>query len=153
MGVKRGIERAVEKTVAELKALSQPVKGEMIAQVGTISANSDHTIGKIIAEAMDKVGKDGVITSGSSSTRTTRRSSRARAPGGGVALLRASAVLDTFAKETTLDDDERLGVEIVRRACEEPCRWIAANAGLEGSIVASKVKQSTQKHWPPGPPA
>src|SRR6185436_10003015 len=62
MGIKRGIEKAVEKTVAELKAVSQPVKGDMIAQVGTISANSDHTIGKIIAEAMDKVGKDGVIT-------------------------------------------------------------------------------------------
>src|ERR671936_447724 len=62
MGVKRGIEKAVEKTVAELKTLSQPVKGDMIAQVGTISANSDHTIGTIIAEAMDKVGKDGVIT-------------------------------------------------------------------------------------------
>src|SRR6186713_1198598 len=62
MGIKRGIEKAVEKTVAELKAFSQPVKGGMIAQVGTISANSDQTIGKIIAEAMEKVGKDGVIT-------------------------------------------------------------------------------------------
>src|SRR5947207_9042416 len=62
MGIKRGIEKAVEKTVAELKGLSQPVKGDMIAQVGTISANNDHTIGKIIAEAMEKVGKDGVIT-------------------------------------------------------------------------------------------
>src|SRR2546430_110489 len=62
MAIKRGIERAVEKTVAELRALSQPVKGDMIAQVGMISANSDETIGKIIAEAMDKVGKDGVIT-------------------------------------------------------------------------------------------
>src|SRR5213083_1406329 len=62
MGIKRGIEKAVDKTVGELKALSQPVKGDMIAQVGTISANNDHTIGKIIAEAMDKVGKDGVIT-------------------------------------------------------------------------------------------
>src|SRR5438094_5502570 len=62
MGIKRGIEKAVEKTVAELKVLSQPVKGDMIAQVGTISANNDATIGTIIAEAMDKVGKDGVIT-------------------------------------------------------------------------------------------
>src|SRR5438093_3435742 len=62
MGIKRGIEKAVQKTVAELQALSQPVQGDMIAQVGTISANSDPTIGKIIAEAMDKVGKDGVIT-------------------------------------------------------------------------------------------
>src|SRR6059036_3435021 len=62
MGIKRGIEKAVEKMVTELKALSQPVKGDMIAQVGTISANNDPAIGKIIAEAMDKVGKDGVIT-------------------------------------------------------------------------------------------
>src|SRR5213083_2979445 len=62
MGIKRGIEKAVEKTVAELKALSQPVSGNMVAQVGTISANDDATIGRIIAEAMDKVGKDGVIT-------------------------------------------------------------------------------------------
>src|SRR5256714_13715745 len=52
MGIKRGIEKAVEKTVAELKAVSQPVKGDMIAQVGTISANSDAAIGQIIAEAM-----------------------------------------------------------------------------------------------------
>ena len=62
MGLKRGIEKAVERMVTELKGLSQPVKGDMIAQVGTISANNDQTIGKIIAEAMEKVGKDGVIT-------------------------------------------------------------------------------------------
>src|SRR5216110_3123280 len=62
MGLKRGIEKGVERMVTDLKGLSQPVKGDMIAQVGTISANNDATIGKIIAEAMDKVGKDGVIT-------------------------------------------------------------------------------------------
>jgi chaperonin GroEL len=62
MELKRGIERAVEVVVEEIKKQSRPVKGDMIAQVGTISANSDHTIGKIIAEAMEKVGKDGVIT-------------------------------------------------------------------------------------------
>src|SRR2546421_2077232 len=62
MGLKRGIEKAVERMVTDLKGLSQPVKGDMIAQVGTISANNDATIGKIIAEAIDKVGKDGVIT-------------------------------------------------------------------------------------------
>jgi chaperonin GroEL len=62
MELKRGIEKAVEVVVAEIKKLSRPVKGNMIAQVGTISANSDETIGKIIAEAMEKVGKDGVIT-------------------------------------------------------------------------------------------
>jgi chaperonin GroEL len=62
MELKRGIERAVEAVVDEIKKLSRPVKGNMIAQVGMISANSDETIGKIIAEAMEKVGKDGVIT-------------------------------------------------------------------------------------------
>src|SRR5207247_10586188 len=62
MGLKRGIEKAVERMVTDLKGLSQPDKGDMIAQVGTISANNDAAIGKIIAEAMDKVGKDGVIT-------------------------------------------------------------------------------------------
>jgi len=62
MDIKRGIERAVEAIVGDLKTRSKPVKGHMIAQVGTISANNDETIGKIIAEAMDKVGKDGVIT-------------------------------------------------------------------------------------------
>ena len=366
MGIKRGIEKAVEKTVAELKALSQPVSGNMVAQVGTISANDDATIGRIIAEAMDKVGKDGVITVEEARTMETSldvvegmqfdrgylspyfvtdpdrmecvleeplilihekkisnlkdllpvlervaqlgkpllvvaedlegealatlvvnklrgtlkvagvkapgygdrrkamlediailtngraitedlgiklenlkvedlgrakrvvidkdnttiiegagtrkaiegrvkqirtqiddttsdydreklqerlaklvggvavikvgaatesemKEKKARVedamhatkaaveegivPGGGVALLRASAVLDSFAKDGSLDDDERLGVEIVRRASEEPCRWIASNAGFEGSIVAAKVKEASDRHW------
>ena len=62
MAIKRGIGKAVEAMVASLKAQSKPVTGPMIAQVGTISANHDETIGRIIAEAMEKVGKDGVIT-------------------------------------------------------------------------------------------
>jgi chaperonin GroEL len=62
MAIKRGIDKAVVKAVEEIKKLSMPVKGEMIAQVGAISANNDRTIGDIIAEAMKKVGKDGVIT-------------------------------------------------------------------------------------------
>jgi chaperonin GroEL len=62
MELKRGIEKAVEAMTAEIKKMAKPVKGNMIAQVGTISANSDATIGTIIAEAMEKVGKDGVIT-------------------------------------------------------------------------------------------
>lgn len=366
MGLKRGIEKAVERMVTDLKGLSQPVKGDMIAQVGIISANSDDTIGKIIAEAMDKVGKDGVITveeaktmetalevvegmqfdrgylspyfvtdpermecvledplilihekkisalkdllpilekiaqSGKAllviaedlegealatlvvnklrgtlkvagvkapgfgdrrkamlediailtggraitedlgvklenikledlgtakrvtidkdnttivegagtkkaiegrvkqirtqieettsdydreklqerlaklvggvavikvgaATETEMKEKKARVedamhatkaaveegivPGGGVALLRASAVLEPFAKDSGLDDDERLGVELVRKAAEEPIRWIAQNAGLEGSIVAAKIKESKNKHW------
>src|SRR5258707_8542527 len=63
MELKRGIDRAVEVVVAELKKASKQTKDRKeIAQVGTISANGDETIGKIIAEAMEKVGKDGVIT-------------------------------------------------------------------------------------------
>jgi len=62
MALKRGIEKAVAVAVEELKKLSKPVKGEMISQVGAVSANNDKTIGNIIAEAMKKVGKDGVIT-------------------------------------------------------------------------------------------
>ncbi len=60
--IKKGIDQAVEKIVEELKKLSREVSGEMIAQVGSISANNDSSIGEIIAEAMDKVGKDGVIS-------------------------------------------------------------------------------------------
>src|SRR5216117_3812263 len=62
MDLKRGIEKAVEAVVEEIKGLSKKVQGKAIAQVGTISANNDPTIGQIIAEAMEKVGKDGVIT-------------------------------------------------------------------------------------------
>jgi chaperonin GroEL len=69
--LKRGIERAVEVAVDEVKKLHKDVKGEMIAQVGTISANNDKQIGSIIAEAMKKVGKDGVITVEESKTMET----------------------------------------------------------------------------------
>src|SRR6187455_1162167 len=62
MDLKRGIEKSVEAMTKALIAMKKDVTGSMIAQVGTISANSDETIGKIIAEAMEKVGKDGVIT-------------------------------------------------------------------------------------------
>jgi chaperonin GroEL len=62
MALKRGIDKAVERATREIKKMSKPVTEDMIAQVGTVSANGDHTIGKLIAEAMQKVGKDGVIT-------------------------------------------------------------------------------------------
>ena len=62
MAVKRGIDKAVAAMTTELQRMSKPVTGPMIAQVGTISANHDDTIGRLIAEAMEKVGKDGVIT-------------------------------------------------------------------------------------------
>src|SRR5687768_8709909 len=71
MLLKQGIEIGVGIVVEEIKKLSKPVKGKMIAQVGTISANNDETIGTIIAEAMEKVGKDGVITVEESRTMET----------------------------------------------------------------------------------
>jgi chaperonin GroEL len=71
MALKRGIEKAVAVATEEVKGMSKPVSGDMIAQVGTISANSDHTIGDTIAEAMKKVGKDGVITVEESKTMAT----------------------------------------------------------------------------------
>ncbi len=366
MGVKRGVEKAVEAVVAALKDMARPVSGDAIAQVGTISANNDHTIGKIIAEAMEKVGKDGVITveeaktmetsldvvegmqfdrgylspyfvtdpdrmevvledpfilihekkisslkdllpmlektaqagrpllviaedvegealatlvvnklrgslrvaavkapgfgdrrkamlediatltggkaitedlglklenvrledlgrakkitidkdnttivegAGSAAaiegrvkqlraqvedttsdydreklqerlaklvggvavikvgaaTETEMKEKKARVedamhatkaaveegivPGGGVALLRAASTLDKLAKDKSLDDDERLGVDIIRRTADAPVRWIAQNAGLEGSIVAAKIRDSKDKEY------
>jgi len=71
MALKRGIDKAVERATAEIEKMAKPVKGEMIAQVGTISANGDATIGELIAEAMNKVGKDGVITVEESKTMET----------------------------------------------------------------------------------
>ena len=89
MALKRGIERAVnticgtlnkdgERSKGFLDSLSKPVSGDMIAQVGTISANNDETIGRIIAEAMKKVGKDGVITVEESRTMETEPGSCGR---------------------------------------------------------------------------
>jgi chaperonin GroEL len=71
MALKRGIEKAVERVVEEVKKFSKPVSGDAIAQVGTISANGDTEIGNTIAEAMKKVGKDGVITVEESKTMST----------------------------------------------------------------------------------
>ena len=71
MALKRGIDKAVAVAIEEVKKMAKPVSGDMIAQVGTISANSDHTIGDTIAEAMKKVGKDGVITVEESKTMLT----------------------------------------------------------------------------------
>jgi len=62
-------------------------------------------------------------------------------PGGGVALLRCVPALDKLAKSSELSHDAKIGVQIVRRAAEEPLRWIAQNAGQEGSIVVAKVRE------------
>jgi chaperonin GroEL len=71
MALKRGIDKAVERCIEEIKRMAKPVKGDAIAQVGTVSANGDSTIGTIIAKAMDQVGKDGVITVEESRTMET----------------------------------------------------------------------------------
>ncbi|HYH86379.1 MAG TPA: chaperonin GroEL [Pyrinomonadaceae bacterium] len=71
MALKRGIDKAVERATEEIKRMAKPVKGDMIAQVGTISANGDRTIGEMIAEAMKTVGRDGVITVEESKTMET----------------------------------------------------------------------------------
>lgn len=71
MALKRGIDKAVERATREIKKMSKPVTGDMIAQVGTISANGDQSIGELISEAMNKVGKDGVITVEDSKTMET----------------------------------------------------------------------------------
>ena len=71
MALQRGIQKATERVVEEVKSFSKPVKGDAIAQVGTISANGDRTIGELIAQAMDRVGKDGVITVEESRTMQT----------------------------------------------------------------------------------
>src|SRR5438874_10461666 len=72
MDVKRGVDKAVDVVVEELKKLSKPCKSKKeISQIGTISANNDPTIGDLIAEAMEKVGKDGVITVEEAKSMTT----------------------------------------------------------------------------------
>jgi chaperonin GroEL (HSP60 family) len=92
MDLKRGIDQAADIAVEELKAISKPCSdSKEIAQVGTISANADASIGDIIAEAMEKVGKEGVV------------------PGGGVALVRALAKLDSL-KGANHDQDVGIGI-------------------------------------------
>src|SRR5437773_63893 len=270
MSLKRGIDKAVELVVEELKQISAPSKGpKEIAQVGTISANNDREIGKIIADAMEKVGKDGVITveeakglettletvdgmqfdrgylspyfitdpekmeavlentalddlghikrivvdkdnttliggkgkqadiqgrigqiraaiekstsdydkeklqerlaklaggvaviNVGAATETEMKEKKARVedalhatraageegivPGGGVALLWCRKALE---KVRGTDDDEKTGIEIVRRALEEPIRIIVQNAGAEGAIVVGKVKESPKLNF------
>src|SRR5438876_90144 len=249
MDLKRGIEKAVEKAIEEIKKISKPVGGKAIAQVGTISANNDETIGEIIAQAMDKVGKDGVITveeakgletsleivegmqfdrgylspyfvtdaermecvlenayllihekkisnmrdllplleqvakSGRpllivaedvegealatlvvNKLRGTLQVSAVKAPGfgdrrkamlediailtggkcitedlgGGIALVRAIPALERLREKS---EDVQTGINIVRRALEEPIRQIAINAGYEGSIIVQQGKE------------
>src|SRR5665213_1873386 len=232
MALRRGIDKAVQAVVDELHAISVPTTGKKeIAQVGTISANNDKEIGDLIAEAMEKVGKDGVITVEEAKGLETNletvegmqfdrgyvspyfvtdpdkmeavledgmilihdkkissmkdllpilekvaqlskplhiiaediegealatlvvnklrvedalHATRAAVeegivPGGGVALIRAQKAL----KDLKLTDrDEQVGIDIIRRAIEEPIRMIVQNAGGEGSMVVEKVRSA-----------
>src|SRR5258705_3214097 len=243
MALKRGIDKAVERAIQEIQRMAKPVKGDAIAQVGTVSANGDATIGTIIARAMDQVGKDGVITVEESKTmetslevvegmqfdrgylspyfvtdaermeaalenalilihekkissmkdllplleqvakmgkplliiaedvdgealatlvvnklRGTLNVAAVKAPGFGdrrKAMLEDIATL-TGGKAITEDlgiklekfdvnkdggdSDEQIGVNIVRRALEEPLRQIVQNAGKEGAVVVERVR-------------
>src|SRR5436305_1552048 len=221
IGIQRGIAKAVEAAVEQLAKISKKVKDkEEIKQVATVSANWDETIGGIIADAMDKVGKDGTITveeaksiettlevvegmqfdkgylspyfvtdpeamqarledvyifnydkeklqarlakladgvaviNVGDATETEMKEKKARVedalhathaaveegivPGGGVALIRCLSVLEGLKLP---DDDEQIGVNIVKRAIEEPTRVLAENAGMEGSVVVQEVKR------------
>src|SRR5256885_1318861 len=256
MELKRGIEKAVGAVTEELKRLSKPVKGKMIAQVGTISANNDEEIGTIIAEAMEKVGKDGVITVEESrtmetvldvvegmrfdrgysspyfvtdpdrmeaalenpyiliyekkissmkdllpiqqktiearvkqirtqveettsdydreklqerlaklvggvavikvgaATETEMKEKKARVedamhatkaaveegivPGGGVALLRCLSAIEAVKGA---NEDEQIGVDIIRRAVEYPAKHLAMNGGYEGPAIVQEIKK------------
>jgi chaperonin GroEL (HSP60 family) len=125
--IKRGIDKAVDLVFEELKKMSKPTKDRKeISQVGTISANNDRTIGDIIADAMEKVGKEGVITV-----------EEGIVPGGGVAYMRALKVLE----KARLPGEEQLGVNLIKRALEQPVRQTANNAGFAGSVVVQHVME------------
>src|SRR5258706_397424 len=245
MALKRGLAKAVDAAVVEIKRMSREVKGDMIAQVGTISANTDKHVGDIIAEAMKKVGKDGVMTVEESKSmdttleivegmqfdrgylspyfvtdpermecvledvrilihekkissmkdllplleqaakiskplliiaeelegealatlvvnklRGTIQVAAVKAPGfgdrrkamledigiltgGGTVLLRCLPALEKLK----LHDDEAIGVNIVKRALEEPLRQIAQNAGHEGALVVGRVRESKDENF------
>jgi chaperonin GroEL len=150
-------------TIIEGAGTKKAIEGR-VKQIRTQieETTSDYDREKLQERLAKLVGGIGVIRVGAA-TETEMKEEKARVedamhatkaaveegivPGGGVALLRASAILESFAKDGNLDDDERLGVEIVRKAAGEPTRWIAQNAGLEGSIIAAKIKESTDKHW------
>jgi chaperonin GroEL (HSP60 family) len=168
MSLKRGIDTAVAAVIQEIQRLSTAVSGDMIAQVGAISANGDSEIGSIIAEAMKKVGKDGVITVEEAKTITTELVTV-----DGMQFDRGYLspyfVSDAERMECVLEEpyilvhekkighmkdllpllehDEQAGVNIVRRCCEEPLRQIVQNSGDEGAVVVENVRTNVNPHY------
>ena len=185
MDLKRGIDRAVQAVVEDLKKRTKKITTPAeTAQVGAVAANGETEIGKMISEAMQKVGNEGVITveeakgnreklqkrlaklaggvavirvGGSTEVEVKERKDRVddalhatRAaveegivPGGGVALLRGSKALF----DHKVGGDEQIGVDIVRRACEEPLRQIVVNSGTEGAIVVEKIRENNNHNF------
>ncbi|PQQ20053.1 chaperonin CPN60-2 mitochondrial-like [Prunus yedoensis var. nudiflora] len=154
MDLRRGISMAVDSVVTNLKSRARMIStSEEIAQVGTISANGEREIGELIAKAMEKVGKEGVITiaiGGASEAEVSEKKDRVTdalnatkaaveegiVPGGGAALLYASKELDKLA---TANFDQKIGVQIIQNALKMPVSTIASNAGVEGAVVVGKL--------------
>jgi chaperonin GroEL len=147
-------------TIIEGAGTKQAIEGrvkQMRAQIE--DTTSDYDREKLQERLAKLVGGVAVIKVGAA-TETEMKEKKARVedamhatkaaveegivPGGGIALIRASKALDPILKQKDLDGDERLGIELIRRSAEEPLRWIAQNAGLEGSIVVEKIKDAKE---------
>ena len=166
--LKQGIDKGTEALVAFIRSEAIPVEGKKeIAQIASISA-ADETIGQLIAEVMDKVGKEGVITVEESrgthfeteyvegmqfdrgyispyfvtNTEKMEASIDDPYPGGGVALLNAVQALDSVH----LEGDAATGVSILRRVLEEPMRQIVINGGRDGAVIVEGVRRAQQEH-------
>src|SRR5215212_4699139 len=146
MALKRGIDKAVERATAEIKKMAKPVKGDMIAQVGTISANGDATIGMLIAEAMDKVGKDGVITVEESKTMQTELDV-VEGMQFDRGYLSPYFVTDPERMEAALDNPLILIHEKKISSMKTCCRsW--SRSPSSASRCSSSPRTSRARHWP-----
>ncbi len=152
MDLKRGVVHAVEAIIAELQARTGRITNQSeTAQAGTISANGEADIGRMMSEAMQKVGNEGVITAEvemkeredrvDDALHATRAAVEARiVPGGGVAL--ASCASTNREGVTSKNANQIFGIDIVRRAVPTPLRQIAGNAGEDGAVIIGKVMEN-----------